>query len=231
MISVVIPALDAEAHIAPTLAALVPAAVDGLVREVVLADGGSTDRTCLIADDAGVVIVTGVRGRGPQLIAGAASARSPWLLFLHADTVLEPRWADEAAEHIRDIETGRRDDTAAAFRFALDDRGIAPRTLEGLVAFRSRVLKLPYGDQGLLISRRLYEAVGGYRPLAIMEDIDLVRRLGRKRIVQLDARATTSAERYRREGYVRRIVRNQRCLAMHLAGVSADRIARVYGAS
>jgi rSAM/selenodomain-associated transferase 2 len=206
----------------------VPAALDGLVREVVIADGGSKDRTLAIADDAGAEIVNAPRGRGLQLAEGAAAARSDWLLFLHADTVLDVQWADAAREHMRSIGHGRRPDTAAAFRFALDDSGAAPRVLERLVALRSRVLRLPFGDQGLLISRRLYDLAGGFRPLPIMEDVDLVRRLGRQRITMLSPRALTSAERYRSEGYMRRILRNQRCLLLHLAGADPKRIARIY---
>lgn len=228
MISVVIPALNAEAELTRTLAALVPAAVDGIVREVVLADGGSSDKTLLIADDAGAVIVKSERGRGPQLIAGAAHAKSPWLLFLHADTVLDDGWEREASRFMGEVDHCNRAEAAAAFRFALDDRGIAPRVLERLVAMRASLAGLPFGDQGLLISRRLYKGVGGFAALPIMEDVDIVRRLGRARIAMLKSRAVTSAARYRSEGYVRRTLRNQKCLGMYLAGASMERIARVY---
>src|SRR5262245_18645941 len=123
MISVIIPTLNAEAGLAPTLAALVPAALDGLVREVIVVDGGSAARTAAIADDAGATFITRSGGRGPQLSAGAAQARFPWLLFLHADTVLDPGWEREAMAFMEAIDTGRRRPTAAAFRFALDDEG------------------------------------------------------------------------------------------------------------
>jgi rSAM/selenodomain-associated transferase 2 len=228
MISVVIPALDAERELGPTLAALVPAATDGIVREVIVADGGSRDRTILIADDAGAIIVKSGRGRGPQLIAGAAAARGKWLLFLHADTVLEQGWERETGAFMGRVDRGERAETAAAFRFALDDNGAAPRALERMVAMRSRLLKLPFGDQGLLIPRKLYDAIGGYRAVPIMEDVDIVRRLGRRRIAMLASRATTSAGRYKRDGYLRRVLRNQSCLAMYLAGASPERILRRY---
>ncbi len=200
MISVVIPALNAQAHLERTLAALVPAAVDGIVREVVLADGGSSDKTILIADDAGAVIVKSERGRGPQLVAGAAAAKCPWLLFLHADTVLEEGWEREASRFMGEVDRRGRAEAAAAFRFALDDKGIAPRVLERLVAARSSLAGLPFGDQGLLISRRLYSGIGGFAPMPIMEDVDIVRRLGRARIAILKSRAVTSAARYRQRG-------------------------------
>ena len=136
------------------LAALVPAVVDGLVQEAILVDGGSTDETCLIADAAGTHLINAPRGRGTQLDAGAAAARADWLLFLHADTVLEPSWAEEAKGFIERVESDRRHHAAAFFRFALDDDGLMPRLIEKMVSLRCFVLALPYGDQGLLISRK-----------------------------------------------------------------------------
>ncbi len=228
MISVIIPTLNAEDGLARTLSALVPATVDGLVRELIIVDGGSTDTTLNIADAAGADIVRSEAGRGVQLAAGAKRARFPWLLFLHADTELEQSWTREASHLIEGIETGRRPQAAAAFRFALDDSGAAPRTLEALVALRTRLFKLPYGDQGLLVSRALYEEVGGFRPLPLMEDVDLVRRIGRRRIVLFRSRALTSAARYRRDGYLRRMARNQACLALYFLNVPPPRIAQLY---
>ena len=229
MISVVIPTLNAEGTLAQTLAALVPAAVDGLVREVVVVDGGSSDGTLQIVDSAGAELLHRSGGRGPQLAAGAERARGPWLLFLHADTVLEPGWERDASQFLERVDMEQRSPAAGAFRFALDDEGIKPRLLEWLVALRSSVLKLPYGDQGLLISKRLYDEIGGYRPLQIMEDVDIVRRLGRRRTVLLRSCAVTSAERFRREGYVRRSSRNLLCLTLYMLHVSPNVIKRMYG--
>lgn len=226
MITVVIPTLDAESGLAAALSALVPAAVDGLVRQVVVADGGSADRTLEIAEAAGAEIVKTPRGRGHQLAAGAERARFPWLLFLHADTVLAEGWEREAAAFIARVDGGQP--AAAAFRFALDDCGLKPRLLEAAVAARCALLRLPFGDQGLLISQRLYGELGGYRPLPLMEDVDIVRRLGRRRVEILRSAAVTSAARYRRDGYARRIARNLRCISLFYLRVPADRIARIY---
>lgn len=227
MISVIIPTRNAEHELAPTLAALVPAAVEGLVREVIIADGGSRDRTLEIADGSGAEIVIAPPGRGQQLKAAAGRARFPWLLFLHADTRLEHGWENEVEGFISAVMSGRRKDCAAAFRLALDDHGFAPRAIETAVWLRTTLLKLPYGDQGLVISRRLYDHIGGFREMPLLEDVDLARRLGR-RITMLNARATTSARRYKEEGYARRVLRNQACLALYHAGVSPARIARFY---
>ena len=98
-----------------------------------------------------------------------------------------PGWEREASIFMDRVDREEQPLAAAAFRFALDDEGVRPRLLEQLVALRCAALRLPYGDQGLLIPKRLYDAVGGYRPLALMEDVDLVRRLGRRRTVMLRA--------------------------------------------
>src|SRR5437870_3580757 len=103
MISVIIPTLNAERCLAETLAALVPAAVDGLIREVIVVDGGSGDRTAAIVDAAGADLMRGSGGRGNQLAAGAARARFSWLLFLHADTALTPGWEREARQFMERV--------------------------------------------------------------------------------------------------------------------------------
>ena len=229
MISVIIPTLNAEATLGQSLAALVPAAVDGLVREVIVVDGGSSDRTVEIVDHAGANLVRGTQGRGQQLSAGANQARFPWMLFLHADTALAPGWERETSLFMKSVDLAEQPAAAAAFRFALDDTGAKPRLLERLVALRCAALRLPYGDQGLLIPKHLYDEVGGYRPLTLMEDVDLVRRLGRRRTVMLRAPAVTSAERFRREGYVRRSARNLLCLTLYGLRVPPHVISRIYG--
>jgi rSAM/selenodomain-associated transferase 2 len=228
MISIIVPTLNAEACLASALGALIPAVIDGLVREVIIVDGGSTDRTLKIAESSGADIMRSEPGRGHQLSAGAERGRFPWLMFLHADTVLEHGWHHEAAAFIERVETGRRPAAAAAFRFALDDLGVTPRLLELGVGTRCALWRLPYGDQGLLLPRRLYSLVGGYKPMPLMEDVDLVRRLGRRRVVVLRSRAVTSAIRYREEGYLPRVLRNLSCLTLYYLRVPPGRIAQIY---
>jgi GT2 family glycosyltransferase len=167
-------------------------------------------------------VIEAPRGRGGQIAAGIAAARGPWLLLLHADTRLAPGWDGDAAAAMHD--TAR----AWFFRFALDDEAPAARRLERAVAWRCRVLALPYGDQGLLVHRDLLAAVGGMRPLPLMEDVDLVRRIGRARLGALDSAAVTSAARWRRDGYLRRSARNLACLSLWFLGVPPARIARLY---
>lgn len=230
MISVIIPTLNSEKTLAKTLAALIPATISGVIRQVVVADGGSSDRTFDIVDDAGAQWVSlGRPSRGAQLQLGARAARCPWFLFLHADTALQPGWERDAQQLMQQVDHDQRPETAGVFQFRLDDDGFAPRLLEAGVRWRTQLLKLPYGDQGLLIPRTLYDRVGGYRPMQLMEDVDLVRRIGRNRIRIFDAHALTSAARYRQHGYLRRMGRNQMCLALYLLNVSPDKLVKFYG--
>jgi len=221
MLSVVMPTLNESSRLRDAIASIRLEAF-----EVIVADGGSSDSTVAAARDCGAQVVAARRGRGGQLAAGASVARGDWLLFLHADTILAPGWHSAARSFIADPASPQR---AAAFRFALDDDAPETRRLERMVAWRCRTFGLPYGDQGLLLSRALYDQVGGYRPLPLMEDVDFVRRIGRRNIVLLDAAAVTSAARYRRDGYLRRSLRNLTCLGLYFAGVPVSTIARLYG--
>jgi rSAM/selenodomain-associated transferase 2 len=221
-VSVVIPTLDAALDLPATLAALGGAR---LIREVIVADGGSADDTVGLACAAGARSLVAARGRGTQLAAGAAAASGDWLLFLHADCRLAPAWQQAIEAFVTAPgATGR----AGYFAFALDDRSPAARRLERIVAWRCRALALPYGDQGLLIARALYDRVGGFSPIPLMEDVDLVRRLGRRRLAPLGVPLYASARRYRRDGYVGRMLRNLLCLSLYLLRVPPRRIARLY---
>lgn len=227
MLSIVIPALNAEAALPDTLSALVPGVVKGLVREVVLVDGGSTDATARIADQAGARIITAPKGRGSQLAAGAEAVQGEWILFLHADTVLEAGWVAQTQRFIESVERNG-EPLAAAFTFALDDFSGSARRLERMVDWRCRMLGLPYGDQGLLIAKSFYESLGGFKPMPLMEDVDLVRRIGRKRLTMLPVRAVTSAARFRKDGYLMRPLRNLALVTLFLLKVPPRTLARLY---
>ena len=223
-LSVIIPTLNAAARLAACLDAAVqwPGPI-----EILVIDGGSSDETVAIAHARGAKVMPSERGRGVQLQRGGAAAQSDWLLFLHGDTVLADSWTDAAQAFIENMEksSGTR---AAAFRLKLDDGSPAARRIEKLAAWRCTRLGLPYGDQGLLLSRAVYDSAGGYRKLPLMEDVDLIRRIGRKHVGILDADAVTSAARYRRDGWWLRPARNLFCLALYFLGLPPRWIARIY---
>ena len=216
-LDVVIPTLNAARSLARTL--------DSLGGEsITVCDGGSHDDTTTIARRAGAIVMVTEPGRGRQLADGAAAGSAPWLLFLHADTALSPGWAAAARRFMADATS-----QAGYFRLRFDSADPRARRIERLAAWRSRTLGLPYGDQGLLIARTFYRQLGGFRALPLMEDVDLVRRIGRRNLLALDADAVTSAERYERDGWLARPLRNLSCLALYFAGLSPAVIRRLYG--
>lgn len=191
-ISVIIPTLDSARHLPRGLAPLVEGMGEGLIREVIVSDGGSQDDTLAICDAAGCAIISGPPGRAKQLIAGAARAKGKWLLFLHPQTALARGWTDEVQVFLRFNEARKR---AATFKLAFDDRSAKAALF--WARLRAKTMKLPRGDQGLLVSRFLYDGLTGYRDIP-NEDLEFVRRIGGKRLMFLETEATTSAEMYRR---------------------------------
>lgn len=222
-LSVVIPTLNAAGDIALSLESLLPGLETGLIREVIIADGGSTDATCRIAEAAGARIVTSPPGRGVQLAAGAAAARGMWLMFLHADTALSRDWAERAGDHM-----DTRPAKAAAFTLKYRSDAQAARRLEARANRRAHWFGLPYGDQGLLLSRALYDEVGGFSPAPLMEDVIIARAIGKSRLVILDAEARTSAAKYERDGWRRRAWANAWLLTRFMLGARPEDLAKDY---
>jgi len=218
-LDVIVPTLNAAATLGATLAN-VPQGTS-----VIISDGGSTDTTLDVARAAGCRIVEGPLGRGRQLAAGAGASTRPWRLFLHADTLVSPQGWTAIARHMAAPGAER---AAANLRLAIDDPAWQARVIERSVAWRVRWFGLAYGDQGLLIHRDLYAAIGGYPDQPLMEDLEIMRRLGRARLRVLDGEARTSATRWRRRGWIRQTMLNLTCVTLYRLGVSADRIVRLY---
>ncbi len=221
-LSLVIPTLNAAAELPGAGEALLAGVTSGLVREVVVSDGGSQDDTLRVAQELGAVIVSGAPGRGGQLARGVAAASGDWVLLLHADTQLAPGWEMVVYEHI-----SLHPDKAGWFRLRFRSNGLGARIVAGGANLRSRFLGLPYGDQGLLVARSALDEVGGVPEMPLMEDVALARALkGRLRGLECDA--LTSAARYEREGWVRRVLRNLGTLMRYLLGASPEALKTRY---
>ncbi|QIB34373.1 glycosyltransferase [Ancylobacter pratisalsi] len=185
MISVVIPTSGSHRLLIPTLASLVPGAAAGVVREVLLVDTGDSPEIAEIADAAGCEYLHGPDGSGARRRQGAGAARAPWILFLEPDGILQEGWAREVRGFTDQAErTGTVDRRAATFRLALDGFGVAPRLKEAIAVARHALTGRPRPEQGLLIHRRFYEALGGHEPGAQAQR-RLIARVGRARLVLL----------------------------------------------
>jgi glycosyltransferase involved in cell wall biosynthesis len=183
MISVVIATSDSERALVPTLAALVPGAMAGTIREVIVADAGSRDGTATVADVAGCRFIVAQGSPGARLKQGAASARAPWLMFLRPGVVPDATWIDEVDRFIRNTELGARAQ-AAVFRRA-GTSGARPMLVEALSLLAAALGARPRPEQGLLIQKQLYDALGGHSGDDADPETNLLRRLRRHRIVML----------------------------------------------
>lgn len=221
-LAIVVPVLNEGARINALATALAPARAAG--DEVVLVDGGSADDTVARAHAHGLRVIVAERGRAAQMNAGAAATRAPVLWFVHADTVpdADTRTAVLAAT-ARGPAWGR-----CAVRF--DERSPVFSLIAWAMNLRSRLTAIATGDQALFVTRDLFDAVGGYPPLALMEDIEISASLrGHCRPHCLRAAVTTSARRWRSRGVLRTILLMWSLRLAWFCGVPASRLARWYG--
>ncbi|MBL1419983.1 MAG: TIGR04283 family arsenosugar biosynthesis glycosyltransferase [Alphaproteobacteria bacterium] len=228
-ITVIIPSLNSAARIMPTLACLITPMADGLIKKVIFADGGSTDITADIAEETGAAFVSTPKGRGMQCKIGVIFAiQSDWLLFLHDDSQLSNDWGNEVASFVHNPSNINK---CAYFKLALDDRSIKAKIVAWGANMRCKIFALPYGDQGLLISRKLYEEIGGFGTMPLMEDVDIIERIktkiGKQNLVMLRAVLTTSADKYK-HGYAKRVWRNFKYLRAYKNGTDPKEIAESY---
>jgi rSAM/selenodomain-associated transferase 2 len=218
-VSVIIPTLNAATTLPSCAAALMEGLNAGLIREVIVTDGGSTDATCQIADEIGAEIVTGPPSRGGQIRRGCQVAKAEWLLILHADTQLAPGWSEPVADHLGQT-------APATFRLAYDLRGAGATITAAWANLRTRIFRLPYGDQGMLIRSETLGQIGHYPDIPLMEDVALARRLPALKILPVTAR--TSFARYAGEGWLRRGARNLWLLLRYLAGADPHALVQAY---
>ena len=219
-ISIIIPTLNSETDLYETLGSLFEGIENELIRELIISDGGSTDKTKSIAHEVGAVLIEGSCGRGLQISKGVDKSRGDWILILHADTSLSLDWSVNLLQKI---------DRSFAYHFKLrfKSKSLFARILEYWVQIRSKFLGLPYGDQGLLIHRDLLNDLGGFPKIPLMEDVALARKLKNK-TKSLQILAHTSAEKYHKNGWLRQIMINFYLLAHYFLGKDPHQLYEVY---
>lgn len=213
MISVVMPTLNAEECLTRSLAALVPGVVEGMIKEVIIVDGGSEDATLEIAESTGCSVIRTDAARGLQLWQGCRAARADWLMILHPDSQLGDGWMEKVSAHMRDFPT-----TAGYFHLRFDDPSWFVKLWGEMLALRARLL-MPSGDHGLLLSRALYDATGGYKDQAAFEDVALSIALGKARLRSVGASLTTSNARFRAKGWLLNLFVKTGRFLLYLLGV------------
>lgn len=182
MLSVVIATHNSQRQLVPVLSALVQGVTAGVLRDVTLVDSGSTDDTVTIADAAGCHILPSVGDVGVRLRQGAAASRGRWIMFLTDESLLEEGWAREVSHFIETCERrGEAGRLAATFRLSVDGYGLKPRLGEAVNAARLALFGLPVPGQGLIISRKHYERLGGH-PSGVKAERRLAARIGRRHI-------------------------------------------------
>jgi rSAM/selenodomain-associated transferase 2 len=219
-VSIVVPTLNEEGVLARTL----ERARQPGVQEIIVVDGGSSDATCAVAARAADLVLSAPRGRATQMNAGAARARGDILLFLHADTLVPTGFAQAVVAACQQPEV-----VGGRFDVNLEPSTPLIRLTGALMNRRSRLTHISTGDQTLFIRRDIFEQLGGYADVPLMEDIELSRRMKRAgRIACLSERVTTSARRWQKNGVVRTILLMWSLRVLYFCGVSPARLHRIY---
>lgn len=221
MICIVIPTLNCADHLSMLLAQL-----NGAER-IVVADGGSMDGTIDVAVQ-NAVIAAGAKGRGQQLALGAShSGEADWLLFIHADNLLPQDWQSSVQQHI-----ASHPNAVGYFRYRANAKGFWPRFMDFWVGMRCQWWGLPYGDQGLLISKSMYDAVGGYPAQSLFEDVALIdaikAKFGRTKLRHMKEHMRVDISKYGAEGIWARGRKNLRLLKAYRGGANIDGLAKSY---
>ena len=219
MLAIIIPTLNSETNLNFLLEQ-----ISDHTDRIVVSDGMSDDDGLKTAASHRAVLTIGQSGRGRQLARGADWAvNADWLLFLHADSELPDNWQIEVNAHLQNYPN-----RAAYFKLRFSSAKPSARFVELMVKLRCFAWALPYGDQGLLISRELYDEIGGYPDWPLFEDVNIIEKIGRKRLKSLPATITTSAEKYERDGFVRRGWRNLKLLRRYKKGEAAHELLKNY---
>jgi rSAM/selenodomain-associated transferase 2 len=219
-ISIIIPVLN-EAN---TMSAVLARLLDARSVEVIVVDGGSRDETVAIAQSLGVKVITAAASRASQMNAGAAVATGEILLFLHADTYLPTQFETLVRQALQNAGT-----VAGAFELRIDAQLRGLRLVERMVNVRSRFLSMPYGDQAIFLKAAIFNKIGGFPDLPIMEDFELMRRLkSLGRITIVPAPVLTSGRRWQKLGVVKTTLINQLIIAGYFLGIPPTKLVRLY---
>ena len=219
-LSVVIPTLNAQQVLPSTLENLMEGVFAGVIGDLVIVDGGSSDATNTIAKEVGATFLEATPSRGGQIFAGVSACKCDWVLILHADSRLSQGWAEL-------IPAAPDPERAYYFQLQFDAIGFAAWWVAKWANLRSKIFALPYGDQGILIHKSLLASVGGYPTASLMEDVILARKLGR-RLTALPITITTSAEKYNAQGWLHRGFRNLALLFQFLLGATPEALYKKY---
>jgi rSAM/selenodomain-associated transferase 2 len=223
-ISVIVPVLDEQDCINSHIGHIREQDFEDAL-EIIVVDGDADGRTLEVIEDSDTVKITSSCGRGSQLNAGAAVARGRILLFLHADTQLPPGGLRKISEVLEDDQY-----VGGAFDLGIDSERLFLKFIAARARLRSRLSRIPYGDQAIFIRKSYFEQIGGFKEFPLMEDIELMQRIKRDgaKIFILKDRVSTSARRWEAEGVLYTTVRNQLLASMYYLGVSPERLARYY---
>jgi rSAM/selenodomain-associated transferase 2 len=223
-ISVIIPVLHEAERIDPLIKHLKQLRT-AASPEIIVVDGADERDTLLAIREGGVVKIPSARGRARQMNAGAAAAGGNILLFLHADTRLPSCGLEKIADT---MSRGRY--SAGAFSFGFDGERRIFRITERYVSLRTRLTKIPFGDQAIFIGREYFEEIGGYLEIPVMEDVELMKRIKRRgdMICILPEKVSTSPRRWEKEGILYCTLRNWALQLLFSVGVSPERLAKFY---
>ncbi len=224
-ISIIIPVFQEEKTICETLDTLKRLA-DDAAAEIIVVDGDPQKTTIRgISGHPAIKTLSAPKGRGRQMNAGANIAQGEILLFLHADTRLPQGALARIRQAVKD-----RNIAAGAFELGIDAPGPAFRIIERMASWRSRLTRIPYGDQAIFIKHPLFRELGGYRPLSIMEDINLMQRIKESgsKIEIIRQKVHTSARRWEKEGVLACTLRNWVLSSAYYLGVPPEKLKRYY---
>lgn len=224
-VSVIIPVFCEQGFINRTIAAVRSQRTGGDAAEIIVVDGQAKGETLAAIQDVAVRKLCSERGRSRQLNRGAAIATGDVLVFVHADTVLPSTAFARIIGAMRD-----EDCVGGAFDLRIDSRKIAFRVIATVASLRSRLTRIPYGDQAIFLRTSYFRTLGGFKELPIMEDVELMQRIKRDggRIVIFRESVLTSARRWEKEGPAFGTLRNWFLMILYFCGVAPERLARFY---